>query len=41
MDLEVAIILSKVYALHEEKEHAFMDCLFMPFHIIIGIVKHV
>jgi hypothetical protein len=41
MDLEVAIILSRICALREKKGHAFMDCLFMPFHIIIGIVKHV
>ncbi len=34
-------LLSRVCALCEEKRHAIMDCPFVPFHIRIGIVKHV
>jgi hypothetical protein len=41
MDLEVARLLSKVYAFCEEKGHAIMDCPFVPFHIRTGIARHV
>jgi hypothetical protein len=41
VDLEIARLLSKVYGFYEEKGHAIMDCLFVPFHIKIGIAKHV
>jgi hypothetical protein len=34
-------LLSRVYALCEEKGHAIMDCPFMPFHIIASIARHV
>jgi hypothetical protein len=37
---EVAIILSRVYALCEEG-HTIMDCPFLPFHVKISIVRHV
>jgi hypothetical protein len=41
VDLEIAKLLSKVCAFCEEKGDAIMDCLFVPFHIRIGIAKHV
>jgi hypothetical protein len=41
MDLEIIRLLSKVYAFYEEERHTIMDCPFMPFHIRVGIVKHV
>ncbi len=41
MDLEVAILFSIIFALCEEEGHAIMDCPFVPFHIRIGIVRHV
>jgi len=41
MDLKVIKLFSKVYALCEEKRHAIMDCPFVPFHIRVGIAKHV
>jgi hypothetical protein len=34
-------LLSRVYALCEEKKHVIMDCPLMHFHIRIGIAKHV
>jgi hypothetical protein len=40
MDLEVVRLLSRVCALHEEG-HTSMDYPFVPFHIKVGIVKHV
>jgi hypothetical protein len=40
VDLEVAKLLSRVYAFCEEG-HAIMDCPFMPFHIRVGIARHV
>ncbi len=40
-DLEVAKILSKVYAFCEKEGHAIMDCLFVPFHIRTCITRHV
>jgi hypothetical protein len=40
-DSEVSILLSKVYAFCEEEGHVIMDCPFMPFHIRVGIAKHV
>jgi hypothetical protein len=41
VDLEMVGLLSKVYAFCEEEGHAIMDCPFVPFHIIIGIARHV
>jgi hypothetical protein len=41
VDLEVVRLLSKVYAFCEEKGHAILDCPFLPFHVRIGIVRHV
>ncbi len=41
IDLKVAKFLSRVYAFCEEERHVIMDCLFVPFHIKISIVKHV
>jgi hypothetical protein len=41
VDLEVIKLLLKVCAFCEEEIHAIMDCPFMPFHIIIGITRHV
>jgi len=35
------MLLSKVCAFCEEKEHVIMDCPFVPFHIKTCIVKHV
>jgi hypothetical protein len=40
MDLDVTRLLSRVCAFYEEG-HAIMDCPFAPFHIKVGIVKHV
>ncbi len=40
VDLEMVKLFSRVYALYEEG-HVIMDCLFVPFHIKIGIAKHV
>jgi hypothetical protein len=34
-------LLSKVCTFCEEERHVFMDCPFVPFHIKIGIIKHV
>ncbi len=41
VDLKMIMLLSKVYAFYEEKGHAIMDYPFVPFHIRVGIVKHV
>ncbi len=41
MDLEMIKLLSRVCVFCEEEGHAIMDCPFMPFHIKIGIVRHV
>jgi len=41
MDLEMVRLLSKVCAFCEEKNHAIMNCPFVPFHIRIGIARHV
>ncbi len=41
VDSEMIKLLSKVCAFCEEEGHAIMDCPFVPFHIRIGIVKHV
>jgi hypothetical protein len=40
MDSEVVKLLSRVYAFYEEG-HVIMDCPFVPFHIRVGIVRHV
>ncbi len=40
MDLEVARLLSKVYAFPEEG-HAIMDFPFVLFHIKVNIARHV
>jgi hypothetical protein len=37
----VARLFSRVCAFYEEEGHAIMDCLFMPFHIKIDIVRNV
>jgi len=34
-------LLSRVCAFYEEEGHVIMDCNFVPFHIIVGIAKHV
>jgi hypothetical protein len=41
MDLEMIKFLSRVYAFCEEEGHTIMDCPFVPFHIRIGIARHV
>ncbi len=33
VDLEMIMLLSKVYAFCKEEGHAIMDCLFVHFHI--------
>jgi hypothetical protein len=39
--LEVVKLLSSVCALCEEEGHAIMDHPFVPFHIKMGVAKHV
>jgi hypothetical protein len=34
-------LISRVCAFCEKKGHAIMDCPFVPFHIKVGIVRHV
>jgi hypothetical protein len=41
MNSKMVKLLSKVCAFYEEEGHAIMDCPFVPFHIIVGIVRHV
>jgi hypothetical protein len=41
MDLKVARLLSRVCAFYEEEGPIIMDCPFVPFHIKVGIVRHV
>jgi hypothetical protein len=41
VDLEMIKLLSKVCAFCEEEGHAIMDCPFVPFHIKVGIARHV
>ncbi len=41
MDLEVVKLLSRVCAFYEDEGHVIMDCPFVPFHIKVGITKHV
>jgi hypothetical protein len=41
MDSKIIRLLSKVYAFYEEEKHIIMDCPFMPFHIKVGIIRHV
>jgi len=41
VDLEMIILLSRVYAFCAEKGHAIMDCPFVPFHIKKCITRHV
>ncbi len=41
VDLETIMLLLRNYAFCEEERHAIMDCPFMPFHIRVGIVRHV
>ncbi len=41
VDSEMVRLLSRVCAFCEEEGHAIMDCPFLPFHIKVGIVKHV
>jgi hypothetical protein len=40
VDSEMIMLLSRVYAFYE-KGHVIMDCPFVPFHIRVGIVRHV
>jgi len=41
VNLEMVKLLSRVCAFCEEEGHAIMHCPFVPFHIRIGIAKHV
>jgi hypothetical protein len=41
VDSEMIRLLSRVCAFCEEERHAIMDCPFVPFHIKVGIAKHV
>jgi hypothetical protein len=41
VDLEMIKLFSRVYAFYEEKGHVIMDCHFVPFHIKVGIARHV
>ncbi len=34
-------LLSRVCKFCEEERHAIMDCPFVPFHINVGIARHV
>jgi hypothetical protein len=34
-------LFSRVYAFREEEGHVIMDCPFVPFHIKVGIARHV
>jgi hypothetical protein len=38
---KVVKLFSKVYAFCEEEGHTIMDCPLVPFHIKIGIARHV
>jgi hypothetical protein len=40
VDLKVARLFSIVCAFYEEG-HVIMDCPFVPFHIRVGIARHV
>jgi hypothetical protein len=40
LDLEMIRLFSRVYSFCEEKGHAIMDCPFVPFHIKVGIARH-
>jgi len=40
MDVEMIKLFSMVYPLCEEG-HVIMDCAFVPFHIRVGITRHV
>ncbi len=41
VDSEMIRLLSKVCAFCEEKRHVIMDYPFVPFHIKVGISRHV
>jgi hypothetical protein len=41
MDSKVIKLFSRVYTFYEKERHTIMDCPFMPFHIKVGIVRHV
>jgi hypothetical protein len=41
VDLEMIKLLLRVYAFCEEQGHVIMDCPLVPFHIRVGIVRHV
>ncbi len=41
MDSKITRLLSRVCAFCEEEQHAIMDRLFVPFQIIVSIIKHV
>jgi hypothetical protein len=38
---EMIRLLSRVCAFCEKERYAIMDCPFVPFHIRVGIVRHV
>jgi len=40
-DTEVAVLFSRIYAFCKEEGHAIIDCPCVPFHIRIGITRHV
>ncbi len=39
--LKMIMLLSRVYAFCEKKGYVIMDCPFVPFHIKVGIARHV
>jgi hypothetical protein len=41
VDSKVDKSLSKVCVFYEEQGHVIMDCPFVPFHIRVGIARHV
>jgi hypothetical protein len=41
MDSKMIKLFSRVCAFCEEEGHAIIDCPFVPFHIKVGIAKHV
>jgi hypothetical protein len=40
MDSEMVRLISKVCVFCEKNKNTIMDCLYVPFHIREGIVKH-
>ncbi len=41
VDSKMIKLLSRVCAFCEKEGHTIMDCPFVPFHIRVGIVRHV